>query len=109
MKTPKNEFKVYDETDKKCYFYDITDYMKYIIGDFVSKADNFMGYTFNEDTDFEQKQDFNKFKEIAIKIDTDFDKTKRIPIEDNTIIRVTFNNKKRIEISAMDYGYIRES
>lgn len=109
MNTPKNSFKIYNEPDKKCYFYDITEYMKYIIGDFVTDADIFMGYTFNEDTEFEQEQDINKFNEIAVKIDTDFKRVKRVSIHDNAIIRITFNNKKRIELSAMDYGYIRES
>ena len=64
MEEPKNKFKIYNEADKKCYFYDITEYMKYIIGDFVIDADVFLGYVFNEDTEFEQEQDINKFKEI---------------------------------------------
>ena len=67
MTKPKNDFKIYNETDKKCYFYNITDYMKYIMGDFIIEADILMGYIFTDDTDFVQQQDFNKFNEMTIK------------------------------------------
>lgn len=106
---PKNELIKLEEEDKYCYFYDITPYIKYIIGEFVEKADIHLGYIFKEDTDFEQERDLLSFKDTACKIDKSFEKTKRIDIEHNSIIRITFTNKKRIEISSMDYGYLRES
>ena len=106
---PQNEFKIHDEEDKKCYFYDITPYIQYMIGDFVKEADIHLGYIYKEDTDFEQKMYLEKFKTKACEIDNKFKVIKRVEVENNEIIRITFTNGKRIEISALDYGYIRES
>lgn len=106
---PQNEFKIYDEEDKKCYFYDITPYIQYMIGDFVTKADIHLGYIFKDDSEFEQDMYIKKFEDIACEIDNKFKIIKRVEVENNAIIRVTFSNGKRIEISALDYGYIRES
>ena len=64
---PQNEFKIYDEEDKKCYFYDITPYIQYMIGDFVTKADIHLGYIFKDDSEFEQHcdvADLNSFAEL---------------------------------------------
>ena len=73
---PKNELIKLEEEDKYCYFYDITPYIKYIIGEFVEKADIHLGYIFKEDTDFEQERDLLSFKDTACKIDKSFERQK---------------------------------
>ena len=106
---PKNNFKIYNLEDKQWYFYDITNYIKYIMGDFVERAEIHLGYIFNEDTENEKNKELIHFTDICCKIDKDYERTKRIPIHNNAITRITFTNGKRIEVSAMDYGYIIES
>lgn len=104
---PKNNFKIHSNPDKKAYAYDISNYMKDIIGDVVYSAEIHLGYVFLEDSERDQRNDIAKFKDIARRIDDTFEKSKTIDLGNYNSIRIKFKNRKEIELSASDFGHLK--
>lgn len=108
MQDINSTLKFYEETEKFACFSDITDIIKEIMGDFVKSAEIFLGYIYKEDTEYEQERDKNLFKDVITRIINSFETERRITINSDQIVKIKFENGNIVELSSMDYAFLRK-
>lgn len=107
MANLKNSFCNKDFKDFVEYRYDITNYMRELMGDFVSSAYVQLGFVFKTDELNEQEEDIRRFYSEAEEIDKSFNEVKAFEVTNNKTIFVFFDNDKSIKFSTIDYAELR--
>ena len=102
----KNDFCTKDLKDCIEYRYDVTDYMKELMGDFVESAYIQLGFVFKTDELYEQERDINKIYSEAVDIDKIFEDSKCFETTNNKTIFVFFENGKSIKFSTYDFAIL---
>ena len=102
----KNKFCNKDFKDFTEYRYDITNYMKELMGDFVFSAYIQLGFVFKTDDENEQERDIRKFYSEAEEIDKAFADSKSLEVTNNKTIFVFFGNGKSIKFSTYDFAIL---
>lgn len=100
----KNKFCNKDFKDFTEYRYDITNYMKELMGDFVSSAYAQLGFVFKTDDENEQDRDIRKIYSLAEDIDNMYEKESQLSINNNITLFVFFNNGKSVKFSTIDFA-----
>lgn len=100
----KNKFCNKDFKDFTEYRYDITNYMKELMGDFVSSAYAQLGFVFKTDDENEQERDVKKIYSLAEDLDNMFEIERQFTINNSITIFVFFNNGKSVKFSSLDYA-----
>lgn len=106
MEKYKNKFCNKDFKDFTEYRYDITNYMKELMGDFVYSAYVQLGFVFKTDFENEQEEDIRKFYSEAEEIDKSFEGTKSFEVTNHKTIFVFFGNGKSIKFSSIDFAVL---
>ena len=102
----KKDFCTKDFGDFVEYRYDVTDYMKELMGDFVESAYIQLGFVFKTDELYEQERDINKFYSEAEEIDKSFENSKYFEVTNKKTIFVFFENGKYIKFSTIDFAIL---
>lgn len=102
----KNKFCNKDFKDFTEFRYDVTNYMKELMGDFVYSAYIQLGFVFKTDDENEQERDIRKFYSEAEEIDKAFADSKSLEVTNNKTIFVFFGNGKSIKFSTYDFAIL---
>lgn len=106
MEKFKNKFCNKEFKDFTEYRYDITNYMKELMGDFVSSAYAQLGFVFKTDDENEQERDIRKIYSLAEDIDSMFEQESQFTINNSITVFVFFNNGKSVKFSTIDFAVL---
>ena len=102
----KNQFCNKDFDDFTEYRYDVTNYMRDLMGDCVKFAYAKVGVVFKTDEIDEQDKDIRRMYSVAAEIDKNFESSGDYEITSDKLLYIFFEGGKSIEISTYDFAYL---